>query len=317
VRTYKFDNDDTMPAIGLGTWQAAPGEIGAAVHEALRLGYRHLDCAAVYGNEAEIGEALQESFSKGQVRREELWITSKLWNTAHAHDQVLPALGKTLSDLRLDYLDLYLIHWPVAMRPDCRFPKVPEDMISLEKLPTTITWGAMEEAKRSGLAHHIGVSNFSVAKLRDLVAHAKMRPEVNQIELHAYLQQGQMLAFCEQEGITLTAYSPLGSKGRPTGMRDSNEPVLLEDPTLKTIAERHQASVAQVAIAWAVQRGTSVIPKSVNPKRLAENLAAAELTLTADDMREISAMDRHRRYVGGEFWAIKGGPYTLVNLWDE
>lgn len=317
MRTYKFDNDDTMPAIGLGTWQAAPGEIGAAVHQALRLGYRHLDCAAVYGNEAEIGEALQESFSKGQVRREELWITSKLWNTAHAHDQVLPALGKTLSDLRLDYLDLYLIHWPVAIRPDCRFPKVPEDMISLEKLPITITWGAMEEAKRSGLARHIGVSNFSVAKLRDLVARAKTRPEVNQIELHAYLQQGQMLAFCEQEGITLTAYSPLGSKGRPAGMRDSNEPVLLDDPTLKTIAERHQASVAQVAIAWAVQRGTSVIPKSVNPKRLAENLAAAELTLTADDMREISAMDRHRRYVSGEFWAIKGGPYTLANLWDE
>lgn len=317
MRTYKFDNDDAMPAIGLGTWQAAPGEIGAAVHEALRLGYRLLDCAAVYGNEAEIGEALQESFSKGQVRREELWITSKLWNTAHAQDQVLPALRKTLSDLRLDYLDLYLIHWPVAMRPDCRFPKVPEDMISLEKLPITTTWGAMEEAKRAGLARHIGVSNFSVAKLRNLVAHAKTRPEVNQVELHAYLQQGEMLAFCEQEGITLTAYSPLGSKGRPAGMRASDEPVLLEDPTLTAIAARHQASVAQVALAWAVQRGTSVIPKSVNPKRLAENLAAAELTLTADDMQKISTMDRHRRYVGGEFWAIKGGPYTLANLWDE
>ncbi len=317
MRTYKFDNDDLMPAIGLGTWQAAPGEIGAAVHEALRLGYRHLDCAAVYGNEAEIGEALQETFSKGQVRREDLWITSKLWNTAHAPDQVQPALGKTLADLRLDYLDLYLIHWPVAMRPDCRYPKVPEDMISLEELPITSTWSAMEEAKRSGLTRHIGVSNFSISKLRDLVTRASTPPEVNQIELHPYLQQGDMLAYCREQGITLTAYSPLGSKGRPAGLREPDEPVLLEDPTLQAIATRYQASVAQVALAWAVQRGTSVIPKSVNAKRLAENLAAAELTLTAEDMRQIAAMDRHRRYVSGGFWAIKGGPYTLQNLWDE
>ncbi|MCA9659216.1 MAG: aldo/keto reductase [Myxococcales bacterium] len=318
MRTYSFDNGDTLPAIGLGTWLSAPGEVGAAVKEAIRVGYRHIDCAAIYGNEAEVGAALRECFAAGVVKREELWITSKLWNTAHAEDAVLPALKKTLADLGLDYLDLYLIHWPVALRPGVHMPRSGADMISLEELPLGATWRGMEAAADAGLARHIGVSNHSVKKLRGLLDGARRRPEVNQIELHPYLQQPAMLEFCAAENVHLTAYSPLGAGGRPDFFRgDEAEPVLLEETTLAAIAARHGATPAQVLIAWGVQRGTSVIPKSVKPRRIAENLAAGELTLSDADMAAIRELDRHRRYLQGNPWVIDGGPFTMETLWDE
>ncbi len=151
--------------LGLGTWNAPPGEVGQAVHAALRLGYRHIDCAAIYGNEAEIGAALQAAIDEGVVTREQLWITSKLWNNAHAPEAVEPALKQTLADLRLDHLDLYLIHWPVAFRPGVRMPETAEDLIALEELPLAATWAAMEAAVEKGLCRHIGVSNFGLATL--------------------------------------------------------------------------------------------------------------------------------------------------------
>jgi len=190
-------------------------------------------------------------------------------------------------------------------------------MISLEDLPLATTWTAMEAVKRAGHSRHTGVSNLSTTKLSGLLEQASSRPEVNQIELHPYLQQPAMLDLCRSERVLLTAYSPLGSRDRPARLREEGEPVLLEDPALQEIAARHRASVAQVLIAWASERGTSVIPKSVNPTRLAENLAAGELRLSAGDMAAIEELDRRRRYVGGAIWATPGGPYTLANLWDE
>ncbi|WP_133492299.1 aldo/keto reductase [Alcanivorax sp. 24] len=317
MQTLAFENGDTLPIIGLGTWKSQPGEVHQAVREAIRAGYRHIDCAHIYGNEKEVGQALNEALIAGEVRREELWITSKLWNSAHAPEEVAPALRQTLFDLGLDYLDLYLIHWPVAHKPGVVFPNSAEDLLSLEERPIAATWAALEALVDDGLTRHIGVSNFSIRKLQALLETARIKPAMNQIELHPYLQQNSMLAFCHANGVHLTAYSPLGSFDRPEAFKAADEPVLLEDPVIMEIAERHQASPAQVLIRWATQRGTSVIPKSVNPERLRQNLAAADLELDDRDMDRIAALDKHRRYVSGANWAQPGSPYTLENLWDE
>lgn len=316
MRTLSFDNGDTLPMLGLGTWKSKPGEVYEAVKEAIRAGYRHIDCAHIYGNEGEVGRALEEAMAEG-VKREDLWITSKLWNSSHHPENVKPALQTTLKNLRLDYLDLYLMHWPVAHKADVVFPKSADDLIRLGELPVSATWGGMEGGVDDGLTRHIGVSNFSVHKLKGLLESARIKPAMNQIELHPYLQQNAMLDFCGKNGVHLTAYSPLGSSDRPEGMKAADEPVLLEDTVIKGIAERHRASPAQVLIAWALQRGTAVIPKSVNPQRIRQNLAAADLNLDDQDMKAIGELDRHRRYVSGSAWALPGSGYTLDNLWDE
>ncbi|MEH6784125.1 MAG: aldo/keto reductase [Alcanivorax jadensis] len=317
MKTLTFPNGDTMPQLGLGTWKSQPGEVYEAVKAAIEMGYRHIDCAHIYGNEDEIGQALQDVFAAGTVQREDLWITSKLWNSDHAPKDVQPALETTLNNLKLDYLDLYLMHWPVALKKGVPFPQSGDDMVSLNDLPVATTWAAMEALVDNNLTRQIGVSNFSVTKLEDLVSKARLKPAMNQIELHPYLQQTAMLRFCQQQGIHLTAYSPLGSSDRPAGLKAEDEPVLLEDPIIHDIADNHSASPAQVLIAWALQRGTAVIPKSVNPQRLQQNLAAADLTLSEDDMQAIAELDRHRRYVDGGFWAQPGSDYTLEGLWDE
>lgn len=306
-----FKNGDTMPALGLGTWQAPRGEVGQAVRAAIRCGFRHIDCAAIYGNEKEIGEALQATFEAGEVRREELWITSKLWNTHHGNANVRPALEKTLADLRLDYLDLYLIHWPVVQDGSMQ----PPSFVPLEQQPIADTWEGMEDCLDAGLARHIGVSNFSIKKLKKLLETARHRPEMNQVEMHPLLAQNELVAFCGAEKVHVTGYTPLG---RPASSdRPANAPELLESPVVKAIAEQRNCTPAQVVLAWAMERGISPIPKSTNPKRIAENFASQNVALTANDMASLNTLDRHYRYVDGTFWTKPGGPYTLANLWDE
>jgi len=308
--TIEFSNGDRLPQLGLGTWKSEPGQVAAAIQAAVRAGYRHIDCAAIYGNEKEIGSALAALFEAGEVTRQELWITSKLWNNAHAVSAVQPALEQTLADLQLDYLDLYLMHWPVASLPS-------GELISLAKRPLLATWNAMATQVKRGLCRHIGVSNFSVTKLSALVQQAEHKPEMNQVELHPYLQQRPLVAYCEAEGIALTAYSPLGSPGRPAGLVSADDPVLLQEPVLANIAAEHGVTAAQVLLQWALARGTVVIPKSVTAARIVQNLASVQLTLSAENLDQIATLDRHRRYVSGVFWVQEGGPYTLASLWDE
>ncbi len=315
MKTCTLAGGQNMPALGLGTWKSDPGVVGAAVSNAIAAGYRHFDCAPIYGNEAEIGAALGGALDTGAVRRDQLWITSKLWNSEHGRGRVLPALERTLRDLRLDYLDLYLVHWPVPIRPGLTFPEGPDDFVSLEDQPLADTWAGMEDAVDAGLVRAIGVSNFSAARLAELAAGARIPPAVNQVELHPYLAQEALLATARDLGVTLTAYSPLGSMDRPARLKKADEPILLEDPAVAAIAAAHDASPGQVLIAWALARNTAVIPKTSRTERLAENLAAAGLQLTPSDLASLNALDRGYRYVDGSFWCIEGSPHTLENLW--
>ncbi|NWK57348.1 aldo/keto reductase [Verrucomicrobiaceae bacterium N1E253] len=317
MKYHNFENGDRMPVLGLGTWKSAPGEVGQAVQDAVSLGYRHIDCASAYENEEEIGAAFNGMISTGSIPREELWVTSKLWNNAHAEGQVRVALEKTLADLQLDYLDLYLMHWPVSFASDIFFPESGSEVQAPDPASLAATWKGMEDLVDAGLVRHIGVCNFSQKKLAALYASARIKPEMNQIELHPYMQQPEMLSFCQQHGIALTAYSPLGSPDRPEFLKAENEPVLLQDTTIQKIAEVHGVSSAQIMLAWAVNRGTSVIPKSTNPERQAQNLAAADIQLTDEEMNQIAGLDRKRRYVDGAFWCLEGSPFTLQSLWDE
>ena len=317
MRTASFANGDRMPLLGLGTWKAAPGEVGAAVREAIRLGYRHIDCASVYANEPEVGAAIRAAIEAGEVRREELWITSKLWCNAHGQANVEPALRRTLADLQMEWLDLYLVHWPVPIRPGVAFPTSAADLLPPESMPLADTWAGMEAVQELGLTRHIGVSNVSSTKLNHLLAHCRHRPEVNQVERHPLLQQPQLLADCAAAGVHITAYSPLGSGDRPAALKGADEPVLLDNPVIGAIAAEHRCSPAQVLIAWQLQSGVSTIPKSVSPERLRDNLAAADLQLTPADLERIAGLDQHRRLVDGSFWLLEGGPWTLQRLWDE
>jgi alcohol dehydrogenase (NADP+) len=317
MRMLELAGDDRLPALGLGTWKSAPGEVGTAVREAIRIGYRHIDCAPIYGNEAEIGGAIADAIAAGDVTRDELWITSKLWCDRHAEKDVVPALQQTLNDLRLERLDLFLVHWPVALKKGKQMADRAKDFIPLDKLPISKTWKGMEAAQAGGLTRRIGVSNFSSKKLKDLCAVAAIKPAMNQVELHPYLAQVDLLSTCRELGVAVTAYSPLGSQDRPPVLRAEGERNLLLDPLVTGIAEGIGATPAQVLIAWALQRGAAVIPKSVNPGRLAENFAAAQVELSPVDRQRLGSLDAGRRYVTGEFWTTSGSPYTLANLWDE
>ncbi len=316
MKTLTYRDGDTIDAIGLGTWKSDSEKVGIAVNAALGVGYRHIDCAAAYGNEEEVGSALKKSFVEYSIEREDVKITSKLWNNAHKHEDVLPALKNTLNDLLLEYLDLYLIHWPVAFRPGLKgSPKDDTDYLSPKQAPIIETWEAMLEAKKQGLVKHIGVSNFSQKKLADLKTKTDHLPEMNQIELHPYLQQDELLNYCRDNQILVTAYSPLGSRDRPDSLKADNEPSLLDNKVINTIAVKHDATPAQVLIKWAVERDTLVIPKSTNPERIEENFNSINIELDEEDHSKIKSLDKHYRYLTGNGFETESEMYR--NVFDE
>jgi alcohol dehydrogenase (NADP+) len=315
MKTLTFSQNDKMPIIGLGTWKSKPGEVYDAVLTALKTGYRHIDCAPIYGNEAEVGNAIRDAISQGVLKREDLWVTSKLWNDAHRKKEVIPALKKTLNDLKLDYLDLFLVHWPVALKEGVMFPKDGDDFLSLEEVPVTETWQGMEAAVDEGLARHIGVSNFNLERVKHLVNNSRIQPEMNQVELHPFLPQSDLLDGCRDLGVHLTAYSPLGSKDRSSAIKKDDEPLLLEHPAVKRVADKRDCTPGQVLISWAVHRGTAVIPKSTNAGRIQENLKSAEVELSVEDLQFIAQIGPEYRFVDGSFWAMEGSPYSMADLW--
>ena len=315
MKHLSFKNGDKLPILGLGTWKSKPGEVSQAVYWAIEAGYRHIDCAAVYQNENEAGEGIAKAISKGLVKREELFVTSKLWNNSHKKDQVLPALQKSLSDLKLDYVDLYLIHWPIAFKAGVGFPKERDDFYTYEEVSITETWEAMQKVKEQGLAKHIGVSNFNQDKLSEILSVGGQQPEMNQVEMQPYLPQEGLVRFCTEHGILMTAYSPLGSPDSRVE-RHEKDPKLLEDPVIKEIANKHKVGTGQVLIAWSVARDIAVIPKSVNQERIIGNLAAAKIHLDDHDMMELRDIGISHRFIDGSFFTGDNSPYESSDLFD-
>jgi len=297
---------DNLPAVGFGLWKIDKPDTANLVHAAVEAGYRHLDSAADYGNEKEAGEGIKSALAAGLCQREELWVTSKLWNTYHRPENVRAACEKTLSDLGLDYLDLYLIHFPIALKfvdfdvryppewffdPDAEVPRMEIDPVPLHQ-----TWAAMEDLKESGLVKHIGVCNYNSALLHDLMAYAKQKPEVLQVEAHPYLSQERLIKLAQDYGITVTAFSPLGALSYVSlDMAAENESVL-ETDAVKIAAARLGKTPAQVVLRWGVQRGTAIIPKTARKERLKENLALFDFELSAEEMQAISALNSNRRF---------------------
>ena len=316
MKKYKLPQGE-MPSIGLGTWKMEDGTATAAVKTALELGYRHIDCAPIYLNESDVGAAFADVFGAGEIKREDVWVTSKLWSNRHRPDLVQEALKKTLSDLQLDYLDLFMIHWPVVFRHDVHRPETAADMLPLEEMPLTQTWKALEGCLEAGLCRNIGVCNFSVKKLKLILEDCKIPPSANQVECHPFLPQVELAEFCKKQNIQLVAYSPLGSGDRPERMRHDSDPNMFESPEILEMAKSRGLSPGQIILAWAVNRGTSAIPKSSNPQRLADNLAAGSIDLSDEEMNLIDNIEINHRYVHGRFWVMEGGPYTVANLWDE
>ncbi|SIO14494.1 aldo/keto reductase [Halodesulfovibrio marinisediminis] len=315
MRYLQLLNGDKIPALGLGTYLSPPDQVERAILSALDAGYRHIDCASIYGNEREIGVALRKAFK--QYPREELWITSKLWCDAHKPDDVLPALTRTLENLGLDYLDLYLIHWPVALKSGVDFPQKPDDYLTLEEVPLRDTWRAMEHCADKEIVRNIGVSNFSIKKLTALLRIAAIPPAVNQIEMHPYQQQQAQVAFARKHNIILTAYRPLASIGTPIKTTDGcNPPPLLNHPLIMTIASKHNCTTAQVLLAWLLQQGVVAIPKSVHPERIQENFKALDVCLDRNDMIAIKELDIGARIIDGTTFTGHNSPYTLENIWD-
>jgi diketogulonate reductase-like aldo/keto reductase len=310
----------TMPAIGLGTFgsdHASGAEVAAAVRGALEVGYRHLDCAAVYGNEHLIGAVLAEAFAGG-LRRDELWITSKLWNDKHAEADVIPAFRRSLDDLRQDYLDLYLIHWPF---PNHHAPGVDVHARAANAKPYIHadymwTWRQLEKLVEMGLVRHIGTSNMTIPKLELLLRDAAIRPAVNEMELHPHFQQPELFDFVRQNGMVAVGYSPLGSPDRPERDRTPDDTVDLEDPVIVAIAERHGIHPALVCIKWAVQRGQVPIPMSINRRNYLANLQAVVADpLSDDEMAAIAGIDRNCRLIKGQVFLWRAGQ-SWEDLWD-
>ncbi len=290
-QVVKFYNGNTYPILGLGTWQSKPNEVTEAVKYAIDIGYRHFDCAAVYGNESELGVAIAAKIKEGVVKREDIFVTSKLWNTNHRPDLVEPALKKTLDNFKLEYLDLYLMHSPMEFQPgDNPFPRDADGNFITGDTDYIDTYRVMEDLLKKGLVKNIGISNFNPQQVERLLSNCTIKPVTNQIECHPYLTEKETSDFCNSKGILITAYSPLAKPG----LR-ADEPKLLEDPKITAIATKYKKTPGQVVLRYQIQRGHLVIPKSVTKSRIQENFNIFDFELSPEDMSTINGMNSNTR----------------------
>uniref|UniRef100_T1JXD3 NADP-dependent oxidoreductase domain-containing protein n=1 Tax=Tetranychus urticae TaxID=32264 RepID=T1JXD3_TETUR len=302
-----LSDGNQIPVFGLGTWKSKPGEVKNAVKFALlEAGYRHIDCALVYQNEDEVGQALKEVFGSGSLKREDVFITSKCWNSYHSRAKVTEACKLSLKNLGLDYLDLYLIHFPVGVQEGgSMFPEDAEGKMIRSDVDYLETWKGMEDVHKAGLSKSIGISNFNSEQIKRILDNCEIKPVTNQIEVHPYLTQEPLIDFCLKNGIAVTAYSPLGSPDRPWAKPE--DPSLLDDPKIKEIAKKHGKTSAQVLLRYANQRGLIVIPKSVTPTRIAENIDIFDFELAPEEIATINSFNRNWRAVAFNTYA--GHPY--------
>lgn len=320
VPSFTLADGSEIPAIGLGTFgsdHVTADMVASAVLQAGRMGYRHFDCAAVYANEPEIGGAFAELMASG-IAREQLWITSKLWNDKHSRTDVASACERSLKDLGLEYLDLYLIHWPFRNYhpPGCDGTSRSEDSTPYLHDRYMETWRELERLHQRGLVRHIGTSNMTIPKLELLLQDATIRPAVNQMELHPHFQQAELFEYLVVHQILPIGYSPLGSPGRPERDRTPEDTVALEDLAIVEIAHQHGIHPAAVCLKWGVQRGNAVIPFSTKTRNLLSNLQSVTGDpLTSDEMQTISTVDKNVRLIKGQVFLWRE-EQSWEDLWD-
>ncbi|RWR99051.1 aldose reductase-like protein, partial [Dinothrombium tinctorium] len=293
--SLKLNNGLLMPLLGLGTWNAPPNQVYEAVRYAIEeAGYRHIDCALVYQNEDEVGKAIKYVIDKGVVKREDLFIVSKCWSTYHSRERVLLGCKESLSKLGLDYLDLYLIHWPMGFAEGGELmPRDESGKIIFSDVDFVETWQGMEDCYNAGLVKSIGLSNFNSEQIERILSMAKIKPVNNQVECHPYFNSAKLIDFCRKRDIVVTAWAPLCRPGyQGTNTQDYS---LLEDAVIKAIAKKHNKTAAQVAIRYQIQRAVGVIPKSVTPSRILENSQVFDFELSAEEMAAIDKLDRGMR----------------------
>ncbi|KAL2519433.1 NAD(P)-linked oxidoreductase superfamily protein [Abeliophyllum distichum] len=302
-----------IPVLGFGTASDPPVDpetTKSAVLQAIQLGYRHFDTAALYNSEQPLGEAIAEALNRGLIKsRDEVFITSKLW-CSDAHAQfVLPALQKTLKNLNMDYIDLYLIHWPVSSKPGIvEYPIKAEDFLPMD---FKSVWAAMEECQRLGLTKSIGVSNFSCKKLEEILSTANISPAVNQVEVNPCWQQKKLIEFCKAKGILVVAYSPLGAAGTFYGTNR-----VLDSPVINQIAKARGKNAAQVALRWEYEQGIGVVMKSFNKDRMKQNLEIFNWSLSDEELKKIGEILQGRANTGADYTSIYGPYKTIEELWD-